>query len=289
MELRELGKTAIQLPIVGFGTWQYQGGVEPLQTGVAMGACLIDTAESYGTEDVVGQAIQAVRKNIFLATKISPRHFRYSDVIESANRSLKRLRTDYVDLYQLHWPNYTIPIHETMGAMEALVESGKARYIGVSNFMLRDLKSAQQAMSKHRIVSNQLRYNLVDRTIENGLLRYCQEEHITVIAYSPLATGLSGIHARDPDKVLRKVVRSTSRTVAQIALNWCFSQYGVVTIPKADSVDHVRENCAASDFQLSAEEVQLLNTSIKFRQRGRVEIALRRLARHMLQTIGKNQ
>ena len=142
--------------------------------GITLGACFIDTAESYGTEEVVGLAIQGIRKEIFLATKVSPRHFRHADVIAAADASLKRLNTDYVDLYQLHWPNYTVPIEETMGAMEQLVDSGKVRFIGVSNFFVRDLKRAQKAMRKHKIVSNQVRYNLIDRTVETDLLEYCR-------------------------------------------------------------------------------------------------------------------
>jgi hypothetical protein len=236
MEYRELGATGTKLPAIGLGTWQYHGGVDPLRTGIALGSCFIDTAESYGTEDVVGEAIQGIRKDIFLATKISPRHFRYSDVVVSANRSLKRLRTDYIDLYQLHWPNYTIPIEETMQAMQELVDAGKIRFIGVSNFMVRDLNNAQEATGKHKIVSNQVRYNLIDRTIENGLLRYCQEHDVTVIAHSPLATSLASIQVKDPGKALDNLARANCRTVAQIALNWCLSKQGVVTIPKTNSV-----------------------------------------------------
>jgi diketogulonate reductase-like aldo/keto reductase len=115
MSLKELARTGVQLPSIGLGTWQYQGGVEPLRAGVGMGAQFIDTAESYGTEEVVGQAIQGIRKKVFLATKVSPRHFRRADVVRSADQSLKRHKTDYVDLYQLHWPNHTVPIDETMG------------------------------------------------------------------------------------------------------------------------------------------------------------------------------
>jgi diketogulonate reductase-like aldo/keto reductase len=289
MQTRELAKTGVQLPVLGLGTWQYHGGVEPLRAGIALGAKFIDTAESYGTEDVVGQAIQGIRREIFLATKVSPRHFRYAEVIKAADESLRRLRTEYIDLYQLHWPNYTVPIQETLGAMEALVEHGKIRFIGVSNFMLGDLKKAQRAISKQKIVSNQVRFNLIDRTIENGLLRHCQESGITVIAHSPLATGLQSIQAMDPGGVLKTVAASRSRTIAQIALNWCLSERGVVTIPKASSLEHVTENCQASDFQLTLEELRLLNTKVRFHKRGLLERALRRVARHALQITGRNQ
>ena len=134
MNHKELANTGTRLAEIGLGTWQYEGGVEPLRTGIALGACFIDTAESYSTEEVVGRAIQGIRNKVFVATKVSPRHFRRSDVIRSAEASLRRLKTDYIDLYQLHWPNYAVPIEETMAAMEKLVESGKIRFIGVSNF-----------------------------------------------------------------------------------------------------------------------------------------------------------
>jgi diketogulonate reductase-like aldo/keto reductase len=289
MQTRELAKTGVRLPVLGLGTWQYQGGIEPLRAGVALGAKFIDTAESYGTEEVVGQAIRGIRNEVFLATKVSPRHFRYHEVIKAANESLRRLKTDYLDLYQLHWPNYTVPIEETLGAMEALVDQGKIKFIGVSNFMVEDLKRAQRAISKQKIVSNQVRFNLIDRTIENGLLRYCQESSISVIAHSPLATGLQSIQAMDPEGVLKTVAASRSRTIAQIALNWCLSNKGVVTIPKASSLEHVTENCQAGDFQLTTEELHLLNTKVRFHKRGLLERFARRLARHALQIAGRNQ
>src|SRR5207249_11502185 len=146
----------------------------------------IDTAESYGTEEIVGEAIKGNRDRVFVADKVSPAHFRRSALLLAAERSLRRLRTDYIDLYQLQRPNYTVPIQETMAAMEELVEQGKIRFIGTCNFSATELKEAQAALSKCKIVSNQVRYNLVERTVEVELLRYCQETHLTVIAYSPL-------------------------------------------------------------------------------------------------------
>ena len=173
--------------------------------------------------------------------------------------------------------------------MEQLVDSGKVRFIGVSNFFVRDLKRAQRAMRKHKIISNQVRYNLVDRTVEFGLLEYCRKHNITVIAHSPLASEFSSIVSKDRERVIHKVARGRSKTAAQIALNWCISKKGVVTIPKADSIEHVRENCAASDFQLSPEELELLERKVAYGRRGSVEVFLRRIARQGLQYLGKNQ
>src|SRR2546430_6224691 len=146
---KEFAGTTLRLPEIGFGTWGYQGGAAPLRRGIDLGACLIDTAEGYGTEEIVGEAIRGVRDRVFLATKALPRHFRRGDLLRAADQSLARLKTDYIDLYQLHWPNYTVPLEETMAAMEELVDQGKVRFIGVSNFSVTDLKEAQAVLARH--------------------------------------------------------------------------------------------------------------------------------------------
>src|SRR6266487_1283722 len=133
MNRKELGRTQITLPEVGLGTWNYAGGVAPLRKGLELGALLIDTAESYGSEDVVGQAVKGIRDRVFIATKVSPAHFRYADVLKSADQSLRRLGVDYIDLYQLHCANYLVPMAETPTAREGLVEGGKVRYAGASS------------------------------------------------------------------------------------------------------------------------------------------------------------
>src|ERR1700730_6166421 len=201
MKQKELGKTGVLLPEIGLGTWQYRGGVEPIRKAIVLGSCLVDTAESYCTEEIVGEAVKQLRNRVFIATKVSPRHFPRADVLIAADKSLERLGTDYIDLYQLHWPNCTVPIEETMGAMEELVERGKIRFIGVSNFSVSELRKAQLALSKYRVVSNQVRYSLVDRSLEVDLLRYCAENKITVIAYSPLAHGINHIKEKDPHSI----------------------------------------------------------------------------------------
>ena len=281
MKYKHFARATLRLPEIGFGTWRYQGGVAPLRRGIDLGACLIDTAESYGTEEIVGEAVRGVRDRAFIATKALPRHFRHPDILTAADESLKRLRTEHIDLYQLHWPNYAVPIEETMAAMETLVERGKVRFIGVSNFSVTDLKKAQAALSKYRIASNQVRYSLIDRTIEGGLLRYCQEHDIAVVAYSPLAHGLGHIKERDRGQILRRVSAMTGKSEAQVALNWCISKTGVIAIPKADSIEHTVDNCHASGWRLSAEHVKMLERSIK--SPGRIEAAFQRTARRVVQ------
>jgi diketogulonate reductase-like aldo/keto reductase len=165
MNQKALGKTGVLVPEIGLGTWQYRGGVEPIKKAIVLGSSLVDTAESYCTEEIVGEAVKRLRNRVFITTKVSPKHFRYSDVLLAADRSLERLRSDYIDLYQLHWPNRTVPIEETMGAMEELVDRGKIRFIGVCNFSVSELRKAQTAMSKYRLVSNQVCYSLVKRKI----------------------------------------------------------------------------------------------------------------------------
>ena len=295
MNRKMLATTGIQLPELALGTWQYRGGVEPLRTGIALGASFIDTAESYETEEVVGQAIQGIRHQVFLATKVLPRHFRRAEVIKAAEASLQRLNTDCIDLYQLHWPNYSVPIAETMGAMEELVEMGKVRFIGVSNFSATEIEQAQASLSKNRIVSNQMRYNLVDRTIDYGVRQYCEANQITVLAFSPLARGLDLLWQYDRGDALGRISTSLGKTRAQVALNWCISSKSVIAVFKSDQIEHVRENCGASGWYLQPDQMRILSREVGFKRciqppgklRG-VERLARRLARGILQHFGRN-
>jgi diketogulonate reductase-like aldo/keto reductase len=289
MKSKPLGNTGVQVPELALGTWQYRGGEEALRAGIELGACFIDTAESYGTEPVVGRAIRGIRDRIFLASKVSPRHFRRGDVIKAAECSLKQLQTDYLDLYQLHWPNYAVPIGETMSAMETLVETGKIRFIGVSNFTVAEMRRAQAQLSKARIVSNQVRYSLVDRSAEQELLPYCEAQQISLLAFSPLATDFESLRRSDRGDALGRVAAAVGKTRAQVALNWCVSRPAVVAIFKADSVEHVGENCAASGWSLAPEQCRLLASSVTgYRSRSRLERFARRVARRALQYAGRN-
>ena len=267
MEFRELGKTGVQLPEIGLGTWQYSGGLEPLRKGVSLGAILIDTAEMYGTEEVVGEAVKGQRQQVFIATKVLGNHLRYDEVLRAAENSLKRLGTDYIDLYQIHWPDPGVPLKETMRAMEMLVDAGKVKFIGVSNFYLKNLEEAQACMTKYKIVSNQVKYSLLNRSIEEDTLAYCQENNITVIAYSPLDKGgLTSrplIRNRAAISVLQRIALETGKTLAQVALNWCISNPNVIAIPKSDNVERVVENCQASGWRLSAKQAQTLNQAFR--------------------------
>lgn len=265
MDLRPLGNTGVEIPVIGLGTWQYRGGVEPLRRGISLGAWLIDTAEMYSTEGVVADAVEGQRDQVFIATKVLGSHLRHHEVMEAADRSLRRLRTDMIDLYQVHWPSSRVPIAETMGTMEELVDQGKVRFIGVSNFSATQLDEARRAMGKYEIVSNQVLYNLVNRDIERDLLPYCQRHQITVIAYSPLDRGglasRPRLWRRQTMETLERVAAEAGKTQAQVALNWCLSRPNVVAIPKANRVEHVVENCQAAGWALTPQQVQALDSA----------------------------
>jgi diketogulonate reductase-like aldo/keto reductase len=284
---KELGATGVLVAEVGLGTWRYHAGPEPLRRGLEAGALFIDTAESYGTEAVVGEAIRGWPEPVFVATKVSPQHFRAADVRRAAEQSLQRLGVECIDLYQLHEPSRTVPIAETLGAMEELVDAGKVRFLGVSNFSLPQLARAQAALRRHRIVANQVLYNLVHRTIEDRLLAYCQQHRVSIIAYCPLARGVSHLLDCDPEGVLPRLARETGKTIAQLALNWCLCKDGVFVIPKGNSVAHILENCGASDWRLTPEQEALLTHRIRWRRRSGLETALRRLAPRGLKQVVK--
>ncbi len=263
MKYRELGSTGEMIPEIGLGTWKYQGGSEPLRKGIELGAYLIDTAEMYKTENAVGVAIKDHRDKVFLATKVLGSNLRYDEVLKAAEKSLRLLEQDVIDLYQIHWSNRSVPISETMGAMEELVERGMIRYIGVSNFSVEDMREAQHVMSKNPLVSNQVLYNLKRREIERDLIPYCVDNNITVIAYTPLADGSlsakSNYRSDKGAKVLKQIAQDIGKTQAQVALNWCLSQANLVVIPKSNSVRRTIENCAASGWYLNSRQVTALN------------------------------
>ena len=271
MKYKKLGKKQIKIPVIGQGcmgiggylsedSFQDNNQIKALRLGIELGMTFIDTAEAYGnghSEEIVGRAIEGVRDKVFIATKFSPEHNSYDGVIKSAEASLNRLRRDYIDLYQVHWPNPNFPIAETMRAMERLLLDGKVRYIGVSNFSLKELKEAEKHLSQNLIASIQVEYNLFDRIIENNILPYCEQAGITTIAYSPLDQG----RIASGDEKIRKlkiIADKYGKTMAQVALNWLIMHPSVIAIPKAVRADHIKENASAADFELSEDDFKEL-------------------------------
>ena len=265
MDFKQLGNTGVMVPEIGIGVWRYSGGVEPLRKGIELGATLIDTAEVYGTEDVVGKAVKGIRDRVFIATKVSGGHLRYDELLRAADASLRRLDSGHIDLYQIHWPNSAVPIHETMRAMEALVDRGLVRHIGVSNFSVAELQAAQAAMTKYPIVCNQVLYNLNRREIERDLMPYCLSSGVTIMAFTPLDDGRlaarSWFGSNPRMRALEQIASQVQKSLAQVALNWCTSRPNVVTIPKSNRVQRVIENCGASGWRLSPAQVGYLDAA----------------------------
>src|SRR5437867_10049431 len=236
-------------------------GIEALRLGLDLEMKFIDTAEMYGagqSEEVVSRALEVRRDRVFVASKVSPRHFAYDDVLAAAGRSLKRLGLKQMDLYQLHWPNPRIPISETMRAMEKLVNDGIIRHIGVSNFSVEQMKEAQQSLSHEKVVSNQVEFSLIDRSVEAGILQYCQKEGLTLIAYSPLGQGKIPRGRVTAFKILDERPEKLNKSRNQVALNWVLQHDSVVAIPKAADTDHVKENAEVAEWKLGRKDYQRL-------------------------------
>lgn len=254
MDTKPLGKSGVALPEVGFGTWEFSGDSSVIQRAIELGSFLIDTAESYDTEGRVGKAIAGRRDEVFVATKVSPWHFRHADVLDACDRSLKALGIDTIDLYQLHAPSADVPIEETMGAMADLVAAGKVRHVGVSNFSVREMEAAEDALGPDLIVENQIKYSLFDHEFADSVIPYCEERGIMVLAYSSLEQGAFQREMRGNARlveVMQSVCSETGRTAAQVLLNWTLRSPVVITIPKTNTLSRVDENCAAAGWRLT--------------------------------------
>lgn len=297
MQTRSLGTSEIQITPIIMGTWQAGKkmwvGIEDADTIKAIraafdaGITTVDTAEVYGeghSEQIVASALSDVRDKAVYATKVFANHLKYDQVIEACDRSLKNLNTDYIDLYQIHWPAGTfkseiVPIEETMNALNHLKKQGKIRAIGVSNFNRAQLEEAAQY---GRIDSLQPPYSLFWRWVEKDLTPYCVENNISIVAYSPLAQGLltgkfEPGHKFDPqdnraknklfqgenydraqsalDK-LRPIAERHQCSLAQLALAWLIAQPQTNAIAGARNTQQVVDNAKAGDIKLSTDELQ---------------------------------
>ncbi len=260
----------LQIPKIGFGTWGIGGGSSPdptkdevslaaLHSALDPGYRHFDTAEMYAaghSEELLGTAIQSAgvsRAELFLTSKVLPEHLHESDVLRSCDQSLRRLGTDYLDLYLIHWPNAQARLSETFRALNALVRDGRVRRVGVSNFDLQRLKEARK-LSSTPILTNQVPFSLRDRAYaENGVLAYCQKNDILLTAYTPFDDGGLRVTAS-----LTRAAHAHSATPHQIALAWLTSQPRVITIPMSLKPDHQRENLASADIVLAQPEIALL-------------------------------
>jgi diketogulonate reductase-like aldo/keto reductase len=243
------------VPVLGQGTWgmgehrnRRAEEVSAVRLGIDLGMTLIDTAEMYGdggAEEVVGEAIADRRRDVFLVSKVLPHHAGRRGTIAACHASLKRLRTDRLDLYLLHWRG-SIPLAETLEAFMALMRSGDIRYWGVSNFDIADMEELVELPGGSGVATDQVLYNLKRRGIELDLLPWCRERQIPIMAYSPLEQGRL---LENP--VVRRVALRRDATPAQVALALVLRQERVLAIPKGGTPDHVRQNRGALDVNLT--------------------------------------
>lgn len=253
------GKT--EVCALGQGTWNMgddpdkkEDEIRALQTGIELGMQAIDTAEMYGdgrSERLVGEAIRGRRDNVFLISKVLPSHADYEGTIAACERSLKRLHTDCIDLYLLHWRG-RYPLRYTVEAMEELQQAGKIRQWGVSNFDVDDME--ELAHIAEGCAANEVLYNLSRRGTEYDLLPWCKAHGVPVIAYSPIEQG----RILD-DPTLKQIAAKHGTTTAQTALAWVLSHPNILAIPKAGTAAHTRENHGALAITLDEEDLRLLD------------------------------
>lgn len=260
----------LRVPKIGFGCWKIGGGgtadpsqddwsLAALRSALELGYTHFDTAESYAaghSEELVGQAVREAgipRENLFITSKVSPSHLAYDAVLNSCHASLRRLGMDYLDLYLIHWPGQNVDYAGAFRALNRLVEEGKVRHLGVSNFDVPLLRRSQE-LSNTPILTNQIPYSLDHRGyVENGVIAYCQENDILVTAYSPVEQGgLKNTNA------LQAIADAHDATPYQIALAWLVQQPRVITIPMSGNPKHQADNLAAGEIVLSEEEIAAL-------------------------------
>jgi len=261
----------VPMPKIGFGMWKIGGDSYPdpkrdpvsltaLLTALEVGYTHFDTAEVYAdghSEELLGRAIRETntkRESLFITTKVDPAHLQYEQVLRSCEKSLSRLKTDYLDLYLIHWPpRMSLHLDDAFRGLNQLVREGKVKHLGVSNFNVKLLKQAQ-SLSETPIITDQVPYRLPDRSyVKNGILEYCQKNDILLTAYSPVK-----FRNLPVNKTLQAIADTHAATSFQIALAWLVAQPRVITIPMSLNPQHIKENFEAAEIELSKEEFETL-------------------------------
>ncbi|MEM1619589.1 MAG: aldo/keto reductase [Fervidicoccaceae archaeon] len=258
---KELGRTGERVPAIGIGTWDirdYAKAEDALTRAIEEGLNLIDTAEMYDSgkaEELVGRVVARVgRDNVFIVTKLLPERFTSPEMVLRATRaSLSRLGVSSVDLLLIHWPHPVLPIEIQVRNLERAAEAGLARYIGVSNFDEKELELALSSTRKHDIVVDQVKYSVLDKSVERRLLPLCVEAGVTLQAYTPLERGLV-VEIEE----LKRVGSKYGKTAAQVALNYLISHKRVIAIPKSEKARRIDEFRGALGWRLSREDLELL-------------------------------
>jgi len=296
LEYRELGRSGLKISVIGLGTWQWgsrewgwnklyteKDVLAAFQKALEVGINFVDTAEVYGfgkSEEILGRAMREHREEIVVGTKVWPWNLSYGRVQRAADRSRRRLGVDTIDLYQIHWPNRFISIRSTMKAMKKLIDDGKIRCVGVSNFNLKQMKGAKEALEPIELVSNQVKYSMLDRGVEKEILPFASEYAIRIIAYSPLAQGLltakyaagmqpssfvqrmnprfsqrNLLRLKETYELLKKIGNAHEKTTTQVALNWLIAKENIIAIPGAKRPGDVAENAGAAGWRMTNEEM----------------------------------
>jgi diketogulonate reductase-like aldo/keto reductase len=264
MRQQSFGKGGPQTSVIGQGTWYLDRGdrkraIDALQRGIDAGMTHIDTAEMYGdAELVIADAIAGRRDGLFLVSKVLPSNASRRGAITACERSLQRLKTDYLDCYLLHWRG-SYPLADTVAAFEELIASGKIRSWGVSNFDVDDLDELRAVKGKGRIACNQVLYHLQERAIEHAVIPWCEQHGVAVVAYSPFGHNEFPSPHSPAGAVLQQIADAHKATPRQVALSFLARAPSVFPIPKASSAEHAAENAGAGNLVLSASEISAID------------------------------
>lgn len=256
----------VETSVVGQGTWRLDEGsraaaIEALRQGLDAGMSHVDTAEMYGeAEPLIAEAISGRRDEVFLVSKVLPQNASKAGTVAACERSLKRLRTDRLDSYLLHWRG-SAPLEETFAAFDLLARQGKILSFGVSNFDEDDLAEAVEVAGEGRIACNQVLYHLEERAIEHAVIPACRRHGIAVVAYSPFGSGAFPAASSAGGKVLAEIARETGRNARQVALAFLIREAPVLAIPKASSATHAADNAMAGDLDLTADQIARLDAA----------------------------
>src|SRR6185312_14222492 len=260
MKSYPFGSTSVSVPVIGQGTWYIDSGdrkaaVAALRRGIELGMTHIDTAEMYGdAELVIAEAMAGQRDQVFLVSKVLPSNASRKGTIAACERSLRRLKTDYLDCYLLHWRG-SYPLADTVAAFEELVRAGKIRSWGVSNFDADDLAEMLDVAGEGKIACNQVLYHLKERAIEHAVIPWCEKHKVAVVAYSPFGHDDFPAPKSKAGEVLQQIAKAHGATPRQVALAFLTRKSTVFAIPKASTAEHAAENAAAGDFSLSESEI----------------------------------
>jgi len=253
----------MKMPCIGQGMGEYKWGsgqVSTIRRGIDLGSNFIDTGENYdngNSEIIIGKAIRGIRDKTLIGTKFDIKNSSYNNVIKSVEGSLKRLKTDYIDLYQMHWPSATVPFEDTLSAMSHLLKQGKIRNIGIGNVYINQIKEIVKIVPD--IYSIQMEYNFFDRLVEKDIIPYCEDNNILFIAYTPTYHGKICLNKSKLDK-LKKIAIKYEKTAIQLNLRWLIYKKTVVAIPSTSNVKHLESNVDSVSFDIGDEDISIIDS-----------------------------